>query len=103
MLVLCLLSCILVSARENEGQWTVPSEIDSPNVWMAFRKDVDVKGRQETAVAKIAVDSKYWLWVNGLITYDRKVVKVDESRIRTINQQVCNSLAGPVSEKAVGY
>lgn len=41
--------------------------------------------------------------VNGLITYDRKVAKVDESRIRTINQQVCNSLAGPVSEKAVGY
>ena len=30
--------------------------------------------------------------VNGLITYDRKVVKVDETRIRTINQKVCNSL-----------
>lgn len=30
--------------------------------------------------------------VNGLITYDRKVVKMDENRIREINQKICNSL-----------
>ena len=30
--------------------------------------------------------------VNGLITYDRKVVKVDEDRIRKINLEICNSL-----------
>ncbi len=30
--------------------------------------------------------------VNGLVTYDRKVIKVDEPRIRAINQKVCNSL-----------
>lgn len=34
--------------------------------------------------------------VNGLITYDRKVVKVDESRIRNINQKVCSSLTVPL-------
>ncbi len=36
--------------------------------------------------------------VNGLITYDRKVVKVDESRIRTINQKICDSLTSPDSD-----
>lgn len=30
--------------------------------------------------------------VNGLMTYDRKVVKVDEERIRRINRSVCNAL-----------
>jgi hypothetical protein len=30
--------------------------------------------------------------VNGLMTYDRKVIKVEEQRVREINQKVCNSL-----------
>ncbi|MDD4190722.1 MAG: glycoside hydrolase family 2 TIM barrel-domain containing protein [Mangrovibacterium sp.] len=30
--------------------------------------------------------------VNGLMTYDRKVIKVDENRVRQINQKICNSL-----------
>lgn len=31
--------------------------------------------------------------VNGLITYDRKVIKVEEDRIRRINQEIINSLS----------
>lgn len=30
--------------------------------------------------------------VNGLITYDRKIVKMDENRVNEINQRLCNSL-----------
>ena len=30
--------------------------------------------------------------VNGLVTYDRKVIKVDEPKIKAINQKICNSL-----------
>ena len=30
--------------------------------------------------------------VNGLMTYDRKVIKVDEARIKAINERICNSL-----------
>ena len=30
--------------------------------------------------------------INGLLTYDRKVIKVDEAKIREINQKICNSL-----------
>lgn len=30
--------------------------------------------------------------VNGLLTYDRKVIKIDEKRVREINQKICNSL-----------
>lgn len=30
--------------------------------------------------------------VNGLITYDRKIIKIDENRVREINMKICNSL-----------
>jgi len=30
--------------------------------------------------------------VNGLMTYDRKVVKMEEDRIRKVNREICNSL-----------
>ncbi len=30
--------------------------------------------------------------VNGLMTYDRKVVKIEEARVREINQRICKSL-----------
>lgn len=30
--------------------------------------------------------------VNGLITYDRKVIKLDEKRIREVNTRICNAL-----------
>ena len=30
--------------------------------------------------------------VNGFITYDRKVIKLDEKRVKEINTRICNSL-----------
>ena len=30
--------------------------------------------------------------VNGLMTYDRAVVKIDEGRVRKVNQEICNIL-----------
>jgi hypothetical protein len=30
--------------------------------------------------------------VNGLITYDRKVVKLDEGRVSEINREICHML-----------
>ena len=30
--------------------------------------------------------------INGLMTYDRKVIKINENKVREINQQICNSL-----------
>jgi len=31
--------------------------------------------------------------INGLMTYDRKVIKLDESRIRKVNYEVCKTLS----------
>ena len=35
------------------------------NEWIAFRRDVELKDVPRQALAAIAVDSKYWLWING--------------------------------------
>ena len=32
--------------------------------------------------------------VNGLMTYDRKVIKIDEKRVKEANQKLCRSLSG---------
>ena len=49
------------------AKWISANEesVDSPNTWVAFRKDFDVGKVPSSANAKIAVDSKYWLWING--------------------------------------
>lgn len=41
-------------------------EADGPaNTWVAFRKSFDLNEVPNEALAKIAVDTKYWLWING--------------------------------------
>ncbi len=35
------------------------------NLWLTFRKNFDLKKVPEKALARIACDSKYWLYVNG--------------------------------------
>lgn len=35
------------------------------NTWLAFRKVIEVDKVPEKAITQIAVDSKYWLWING--------------------------------------
>jgi len=49
-----------------KGQWITTIGCQSTsNTWVAFRKTVDVKALPEKAITRIAVDSKYWLWING--------------------------------------
>lgn len=50
-----------------DAKWLAP-DVENPNkvnTWVAFRKDFQVDKIPTTAMAKIAVDSKYWLWING--------------------------------------
>ena len=40
--------------------------VNQPNTWMCFRKNVDIENKSDikNVIAKIAVDSKYWLYIN---------------------------------------
>ena len=40
-------------------------KVRKPNQWLAFRKTVELASAPKWAPARIACDSKYWLWVNG--------------------------------------
>ena len=42
-----------------------PGQNPAQNVWQCFRNTFDLSVKPSTAIARIAVDSKYWLWVNG--------------------------------------
>lgn len=40
---------------------------NEPNTWIEFRKDFMLKKKPKRTEARIAADSKYWLWVNGTL------------------------------------
>ena len=46
------------------AQWIGPAQTHS-NTWLCFRKTVDLSHPSSSVKARIAVDSKYWLWING--------------------------------------
>lgn len=54
--------------RDWDGQWItsadVPDEAPS-NLWICFRKTINVDQVPEKVKIRIACDSKYWLWING--------------------------------------
>lgn len=57
--------CLLVTAQTAHWITADDSLVNKPNTWMEFRKDFVLKKKPKKAEAKIAADTKYWLWVNG--------------------------------------
>src|ERR1035437_7830036 len=47
------------------AQWIGATTNNAENTWSVFRKYFALSAVPKTAVARIAVDSKYWLWING--------------------------------------
>ncbi len=67
-ILLCVLSAALVFSASAEepwsAQWIGPAHATN-NTWLCFRKTVDLPAPPHSVLARIAVDSKYWLWING--------------------------------------
>ena len=78
-LLVALVGCKQAAQKPAQEVWKAPAEeivevsqtlgcagvADEPNQWIAFRRDVTLDAAPASALARIAVDSKYWLWVNG--------------------------------------
>lgn len=65
--LLCLYFCTIFSvlAYEWRASWIGTSLCqDSPNTWLNFKKCFQLSDVPDEVIARIAVDSKYWLWVN---------------------------------------
>ena len=52
-----------------DAQWIWQQEDGPSNTWMSFRKTISVKEIPEIVEAHIAVDSKFWLWINGEMVF----------------------------------
>ena len=70
VVVLVLTLCVGAVAGAEEYAWKakwISKEyyLNETNSWLAFRKDVDIEKVPSSLLARIAVDTKYWLWING--------------------------------------
>ena len=69
-LLYCLLAMagmVMHAADFGDARWITASqgEVNVPNTWLAFRRDIQLESVPHEALAQIAADSKYWLWING--------------------------------------
>lgn len=58
------------AGAESRSDWkahwiTHPWVQSTTNTWISYRKEVNVTKRPDKLIARIAVDSKYWMWING--------------------------------------
>ena len=78
-----LAGIVFASAMEWKAKWITPMvNQNQPNTWIGFRKQVSVAHLPAEAIAHIAVDSKYWLWINGDIVVREGGLKRGPNRNR---------------------
>ena len=60
------LAALQVSAEEWKAHWISRAySAGTGNTWIAFQKKLDIQDVPSTLPARIAADSKYWMWING--------------------------------------
>lgn len=70
ILLMVLVIVNVFSAKAENNIWKAKRITDKEcqnesNTWMDFRKDLYLESVPEKAIARIATDSKYWLWINN--------------------------------------
>lgn len=76
----------------NWGYVQFNSEKEVTDEYLKYAEELKGLIKQGFSAAVYTQTTDVEMEVNGLLTYDRKVVKVDEQRVRKVNQEICNSL-----------
>lgn len=76
----------------NWGYVQFNSEKEVTDEYVKYAEELKGLIKQGFSAAVYTQTTDVEMEVNGLLTYDRKVVKVDEQRVRKVNQEICNSL-----------
>lgn len=84
-LIFFVLSCFSILSNVYAANWRADwigvSQENKPNSWYCYRGEVELKQGPKTAVANIACDSKYWLWVNGeMIVFEGQLKRGPNSK-----------------------
>jgi len=76
----------------NWGYVQFNSSKEVTDEYIKYAEELKQLIRQGFSAAVYTQTSDVEMEVNGLLTYDRKLVKVDEERVRKVNQEICNIL-----------
>lgn len=79
--------------ERNWGYVKYKNSAEATDAYLAFIDQLKKLINQGFSAAIYTQTTDVEIEVNGLMTYDRKVVKLDESRIKKANHEVCNSLS----------
>ncbi|MEN8230289.1 MAG: alpha-L-rhamnosidase C-terminal domain-containing protein [Bacteroidota bacterium] len=104
---IALFVLITLSGFSQDNHWsakriTSAQSQNESNSWLNFRTEVELDKVPAEAIAKIACDSKYWMWINGnLVVYEGQLKRgpnpgdtyYDEVDITPFLQQGDNTIA----------
>ncbi len=76
----------------NWGYVQFNSEKEVTDEYVKYAEQLKQLIRQGFSAAVYTQTTDVEVEVNGLMTYDREVVKMDEARVRKVNQEICNIL-----------
>lgn len=66
LLLLLAITASTSASFDGTAKWICAADCPhTPNCWQIFRKSFNLDRRPSDAIAYIAADSKYWLWING--------------------------------------
>ena len=104
IVLVCMLAGQLKAADDflPQSRWIGSEHSQStPNTWLCFRKTIELPGVPGEMIANIAVDSKYWLWINGeLVVFEGGLKRGPApgatyyDRVDTLNYKCPNCSAG---------
>ena len=76
----------------NWGYIQFETEKEVTDEYVKYAEELKQLIRQGFSAAIYTQTTDVEIEVNGLMTYDREIIKVDESQVRKINQEICNIL-----------
>lgn len=76
----------------NWGYVQFNSSDEVTNEYIKYAEQLKQMIRQGFSAAVYTQTTDVEVEVNGLMTYDRAVIKIDEDRVRKVNQEICNML-----------
>ncbi|MDE7417442.1 MAG: hypothetical protein K2N44_14275 [Lachnospiraceae bacterium] len=72
----------------NNTKWIWKNGENNENTWMNFVKKFELPNAPQTATAQIAVDSKYWLYINGILAVFEGGIKRGPTKSSTYYDEI---------------